>query len=235
MPLKTKVTQKIKFVSGTEENLKRKIRKEMETNDLEKSPKTMVQTILKLGPKTRNTEILKSHPSFVYRCGSAVLNERHQMQEQRNMDVENIDVQNMDVENIDVQNMDVDPLNDSNAMEVESPEDPTALPMEIIPGLDSSNSTNSSLPPLPSRRHSSSSSDDFNGESMEMFCFEHLRPEAEYHAESDAASAVEEMDVDFQDDGFDALDNNIDLVGSLDESTMEGTIEIENMLKKYYE
>ena len=208
---KFKVAPKIKFVSGTEENLKRKIRREVETSDLEQSPKTMVKSILKLGPKTRNTEILKKHPSFVYRCGSAILNER-QMQA--------IDpIEDMDVDSPN------DSPNDSNAMEVESPNDPTALPIDIIPGLDSSPSTDSSLASLPTRRQSSSSSSDFNGESMEMFCFEHLRPEAE--------SEVEEMDVDNNDDGFDALDNNIDLIGSLDESTLEAEVEIDNMLAKY--
>ena len=213
---KFKVAPKIKFVSGTEENLKRKIRREVETSDLEQSPKTMVKSILKLGPKTRNTEILKKHPSFVYRCGSAVLNER-QMQA--------IDpIEDMDVDSPN------DSPNDSNAMELESPNDPTALPMDVIPGLDSSPSTDSSLASLPTRRQSSSSSSsDFNGESMEMFCFEHLRPEAEYNAESE----VEEMDVDNNDDGFDALDNNIDLIGSLDESTLEAEVEIDNMLAKY--
>ena len=208
---KFKLAPKIKFVSGTEENLKRKIRREVETSDLEQSPKTMVKSILKLGPKTRNTEILKKHPSFVYRCGSAILNER-QMQA--------IDpIEDMDVDSPN------DSPNDSNAMEVESPNDPTALPIDIIPGLDSSPSTDSSLVSLPTRRQSSSSSSDFNGESMEMFCFEHLRPEAE--------SEVEEMDVDNNDDGFDALDNNIDLIGSLDESTLEAEVEIDNMLAKY--
>ena len=208
---KVKVAPKIKFVSGTEENLKRKIRREVETSDLEQSPKTMVKSILKLGPKTRNTEILKKHPSFVYRCGSAILNER-QMQA--------IDpIEDMDVDSPN------DSPNDSNAMELESPNDPTALPMDVIPGLDSSPSTDSSLASLPTRRQSSSSSSDFNGESMEMFCFEHLRPEAE--------SEVEEMDVDNNDDGFDALDNNIDLIGSLDESTLEAEVEIDNMLAKY--
>ena len=213
---KFKLAPKIKFVSGTEENLKRKIRREVETSDLEQSPKTMVKSILKLGPKTRNTEILKKHPSFVYRCGSAILNER-QMQA--------IDpIEDMDVDSPN------DSPNDSNAMELESPNDPTALPMDVIPGLDSSPSTDSSLASLPTRRQSSSSSSsDFNGESMEMFCFEHLRPEAEYNAESE----VEEMDVDNNDDGFDALDNNIDLIGSLDESTLEAEVEIDNMLAKY--
>ena len=218
---KFKVAPKIKFVSGTEENLKRKIRREIETSDLEQSPKTMVKSILKLGPKTRNTEILKKHPSFVYRCGSAVLNERQ--------------LQAVDP----IEDMEVDSPNDSNAMDVESPNDPTALPMEIIPGLDSSPSTDSSLASLPTRRQSSSSSD-FNGESMEMFCFEHLRPEAENIArspeniaESEDTPEVEEMEVDNNDDGFDALDNNIHLIGSLDESTLEAEVEIDNMLAKY--
>ena len=218
MPIKTK---SIKFINGTQNNFERKIRSQVQTEDLQMSPKTVVQTCLDLQTKnTRGKTILAAHPSFVFRAAQNVLKERmEQNQNEQNMD------ENMEEE-----------MNESVDQQMDwSPNDPTALPNATIPGLSSGSSSSSpSLDSLPSRRHSSSSDDDFGGESMEMFCYEHLRPEVQDQADPEPMDADDEpMDIDEQNDGEEALDANIDLVGQLDESSMEAEIDIINMIAQY--
>ena len=215
MPIKTK---SIKFIHGTQDNLQRKIRNQLPTQDLQNSPKTVVQSCLNLHDKdTRNKAILAAHPSFVYRAAKQVLKERMET----NQTEQNIE------ENIE------EDMNENMEQQMDwSPNDPTALPNATIPGLSSGSSSSSpSLDSLPSRRRSSSSEDDFGGESMEIFCFEHLRPGLQNEPEPMEADD-EPMDID-QYDGEDALDANIDLVGQLDESSMEAEVEIVNMLANY--